>query len=183
MLSHLVPLRRAAAHRLVLPLLACSCAVEQADPRDSSVLVRHELRRHGLSFELPAHYRAFSLEGTELDRTDTVAFQSSSNPGGDVSIVLRFFSAGPLPLELAIASGERELLADFPAAAAEDTRGPLGEGRFLTIASEERRQEIELFPLGSDRVLRIHVFGHPAALRAAAVEVQRFRLSLEATAE
>ena len=125
MLSHLVPLRRAAAHRLVLPLLACSCAVEQADPRDSSVLVRHELRRHGLSFELPAHYRAFSLEGTELDRTDTVAFQSSSNPGGDVSIVLRFFSAGPLPLAAQDRAGRR---AGRPALAEAPGRGHAGGG-------------------------------------------------------
>ena len=118
----------------------------------------------------------FETRGTDGSEPQ---FTSHLGEGRQVTVALKSFPIGQGAMDAAMRRAEQELVNGLPAAAKpKDTNSGLGKGRGATFVNDGKHFDVEFYPLGKNRILRVRVFGSEAAKRTMQQELTRFRASL-----
>jgi hypothetical protein len=135
--------------------------------------VRRELPVAGVSCKLPSHF-------VDLSGPEEAVLASQLGEGRRVVVALRAFPIGGQEMAAAMKHAEAELLKSWPdASAPKDVRSLLGKGRGLGFTNEFGHHDIERYPLGKDRILRVRVIGTQEAKKTVAQDVVRFKASFK----
>jgi hypothetical protein len=137
--------------------------------------VVHKLDPVGVSLKLPSHF--FETRGTDESEPQ---FSSWLGEGRQVTVALKSFTIGRDSMDAAMRRVEQDLVKVSPEVVTpKDTHCGLGKGRGITFVNEGKHFDVEMYPLGKNRILRVRVYGSETTKKALQQELTRFRASLQ----
>lgn len=151
------------------PAIAAAAAAEKSKPRERTF----RLAAAGVSVALPS---LFWIAQREPD-----AQLQTNPPEGALTVMLRAFPLEGAKFEDAIGSVLDLTIAQNPGTTPPKAMtSSLGKGKGVTLERDGETIDVELYPLGKGRLLRVQIVGNAAVRKRFAKELVRMRATLKA---
>lgn len=133
--------------------------------------VERHLAALGVVITLPSHW--YLLPAAD----DEWLLQTTALAGGaEINLELKAFASTDQRLDLQ--ATEESIVAEMADAKGKPCSSGLGEGRSLAFDNQGLQFVIDLFPLGTDRILRVRLYGEAAGMEEGRIAYTKARRSL-----